>query len=788
MPKPKLLLLDHSKLILQTLIKGISNNKVFNPYEAQTYEEAKKLIDEHQFSAAILDLELPDAKNAEQIDYVLSRNIPVIILTGTFNEKLSTLASRKDIIDYIIKGSQEDIKNAVQMAENILLYKNKRALIVDDSKVIRYQIQEHLNRLGFITQEADSAESALDMIKRLSPFDLITVDYQMPGKNGVQFIQEAKSIQNTYATVYFGVFGSDSSELSIRFLKSGANDTFVKPLEKETFNVKIANVFLLISKQKALNEAENILNKYINAIDSSSIITKADINGLITFVSKNYSDFLGYTIDELIGQSHNILRHPQTSQEVFKNMWETITKGDTWTGIIQNRKKSGESFFVKLTVVPLLNANGDVMEFFSICDNVTELVHLKKELQEQFYTDSLTHIENRNKLNNDLKYYENPFFAIIHLNNFKEINSFYGESIGDHIIKQFSKQLFEIFYNHGYKTYRMTGVNFALLKESAVDVDTEVNTVSSLLKNIEDDKFIVNEHTLEISISCGIAQGKECVPHADIARKIANSEDKFLQLYNDSLKETKEYKQNIMWISKIKHALNHQNIICYYQPIVNNKTGEIIAYEVLVRLKDEDGSIISPFHFLKIADENGLYHEISKRVITNAFKTFEHKTVDFSLNLTVSNILHTETRELLIAHLKNLQGNGNHAVIELVESASIESFEEVQGFIRQIKSLGAKLAIDHFGTGYSDFEYLAKLEPDFIKIDGSLIHAIDTDERAYNVVKAIVSLAHRQSYKVVAEYVETESIKNSVQKLGIEYSQGHYFYEPLCAVELEKIL
>ena len=788
MSKPKLLLLDDSKLILESLVDSVSQNNLFVPYTAVTYEEAKKLIDEHHFSAAILDLELPDAKDAEQIDYVLDRHTPVVVLTGTFDEKLSELASQKDIIDYIIKGSLEHIRNAVQMAENILLYNNKRALIVDDSKVIRYQIQEHLNRLGFITQEADSAGTALDMIKKQSPFDLITVDYQMPGKNGVEFIQEAKALQNTYATVYFGVYGSDSSELSIRFLKSGANDTFVKPLEKETFNIKVANAFSLIYKQKALNEAEHILNEYVNALDRSSIVTKGDVNGRITFVSRNYCNILGYTVDELLGQPHSILRHPQTPKETFKKMWESISKGEIWAGLIQNRKKSGESFFIKLAIVPLLDENGEVMEFFSICDDVTELVQSKEELQEQFYTDSLTHLGNRNRLNKDLNDFKEPFFAIVHLKHFKETNSFYGESIGDKIIHQFSEKLFEKFYYHGYKVYRMGGVDFALLKEGSADVNTEVDTVSTLLKSIEDNKIIVNEHSIDISISCGMTLGKECVSHADLALKMANCENKLLLLYDDTLKETMEYKNNIIWISKIKYALHHHNIICYYQPIVDNTTGKITKYETLVRLKDQDGSIVSPHDFLKIAEDSGLYNEISRRVINNAFKTFENKNISFSINLTVTDILNKETRELLIAQLKNIKGNGNHAVIELVESAGIESFEEVREFIHQIKGLGAKLAIDDFGTGYSNFEYLVELEPDFIKIDGSLIKSIDTDKKIYNVVRTIVDFAKTQSYKVIAEYVSNETLKDCVQELGIDYSQGYYFYQPLSTAELEKTL
>jgi len=121
---------------------------------------------------------------------------------------------------------------------------------------------------------------------------------------------------------------------------------------------------------------------------------------------------------------------------------------------------------------------------------------------------------------------------------------------------------------------------------------------------------------------------------------------------------------------------------------------------------------------------------------------------------------------------------GSRLVIEIVESESIENFEEVMHFINKVKSYGCKIAIDDFGTGYSNFEYLMKLKVDYIKIDGSMIKDIDTNKDAQVIVSIIVDFAKRMGIKVIAEFVENESILNKVKELGIEYSQGYHFSMP----------
>ncbi len=156
---------------------------------------------------------------------------------------------------------------------------------------------------------------------------------------------------------------------------------------------------------------------------------------------------------------------------------------------------------------------------------------------------------------------------------------------------------------------------------------------------------------------------------------------------------------------------------------------------------------------------------------------FHKKEFEFSVNLTIDDILNIEIQDYIF-ELLNKYGIGERVVFEIVESESIENFNQVVSFIRNVKEFGCKIAIDDFGTGYSNFEYLMKLEADYIKIDGSMIKNIDTDNNAKMVVETIVNFAKKMNMKTIAEFVENEEILKIVNELGIDYSQGYYFSAP----------
>lgn len=252
---------------------------------------------------------------------------------------------------------------------------------------------------------------------------------------------------------------------------------------------------------------------------------------------------------------------------------------------------------------------------------------------------------------------------------------------------------------------------------------------------------------------------------------------KYEIIYSKDLQLEKFYENNRIWAVRIKNALNDDRIVPFYQAIYNTKTKKIEKYECLVRLIGKDGKVYSPFYFLDIAKKSRQYLLITKKVIEKSFEYFKDKDFEFSINLTFEDIIDKNMREFILKKLHEYN-IGHKVVFEIVESEEIVDFDEINEFIANVRELGCKIAIDDFGSGYSNFAYLIKLKADYIKIDGSLIKDFITDTNYFNIVKTILEFAKLQNIKTVAEFVSQKEILEKVTRMGIDYAQGFYIHEP----------
>jgi EAL domain-containing protein (putative c-di-GMP-specific phosphodiesterase class I) len=268
------------------------------------------------------------------------------------------------------------------------------------------------------------------------------------------------------------------------------------------------------------------------------------------------------------------------------------------------------------------------------------------------------------------------------------------------------------------------------------------------------------------------------VLYAFIARKKAQELKKKFVLFDHTMRKSENYAQNIEWINKIKEALLEDRVVTYYQPIIDNSTGEIVKYETLVRMLDKEGNTVPTWTFLEIAQKSKLYPQVTKIVIDKAFKAFEDfPQYDFSLNLTIDDILSNEITEYIYDKLKHYN-NSNRVIFEITESEEVRDYDCINKFIEKVKKHGVKIAIDDFGSGYANFEHIISIDADFIKIDGSLIKNIDTDKNARIITEAIISFSQKLGKKTIAEFIHCEEIYTIVKELGADYSQGFHLGMP----------
>ena len=247
---------------------------------------------------------------------------------------------------------------------------------------------------------------------------------------------------------------------------------------------------------------------------------------------------------------------------------------------------------------------------------------------------------------------------------------------------------------------------------------------------------------------------------------------------NLSLEEKIKAKKDLKVLEMTRLAIEEKKIISYFQPIVDNVTQKILKYESLVRLVDNENNVLSPIYFLDIAKKSKYYSQITLLVLKNSFEALSLTDSNISVNISMQDIENEETCDAIITLLKKNKSKSSRITFELLENDNIRDFSRIISFIKTIKYLGVKVAIDDFGVGYSNFERITQYQPDLIKIDGSLIRNITKDKFSYDLVETIATFAKKQNIKTVAEYVENEKIYKLLLSLGIDYSQGYFFGKP----------
>lgn len=368
---------------------------------------------------------------------------------------------------------------------------------------------------------------------------------------------------------------------------------------------------------------------------------------------------------------------------------------------------------------------------------------------------------------------------IVNIDDFKEINDFYGHIAGDNILKKFSNRLNTMFKkNERIKLKRLSGDEFALLFTDKPPLKDFIKTAEKLIVNIEKMIFFHENNEISIRVTIGGAyQIERALEKADIALKSARRERKSFLLYDEKLNIEEEYKYNMQWVKELKKAIEQDRIVPYFQPIFDNKSGKIASYECLIRLIQSNENAISPYQFLTIAKKSRLYATLTKIMVEKSCAHFESIDCDFSINLSVDDILNVDVVNYLKQKIKE-HNIADKIIFEILESEGIENYEEVSLFTNDMKSLGCRIAIDDFGSGYSNFEHLLKLNIDYIKIDGTLIKNLDKDLNAQIVVNTIVDFAKRLNILTVAEFVHNEEVYKKVKELNINKSQGFFLGKP----------
>jgi len=549
-----------------------------------------------------------------------------------------------------------------------------------------------------------------------------------------------------------------------------------KTHELQTLNDQFSIAFE--DKSHELLEQIQLLNEYKKAVDHSTIVSMADKCGYILYINDAFVKVSGYSSDELIGQPHNIIRHPDNSSLLFIQMWETLLKKQVWQGILKNRAKDGRAYYVDTTITPVLDKSGEIKKFLALRHNITQVIE-QKELIARQLTDRLTGLPNRLKLIEDIERGEYAAIGLLNLDSFQELNNLYGHKIGDEILKSFGHYLSENLDEEKCRLYKLPSDEFAILSKEPLNDDSLKPLVMDVIQTLDSHLFLINGHEIYLSITAGMCcgGGNDMLINANIALKNAKQNKLPFEIYDTYKNEKQHYANKQAIIKTLKYAVANDQVIAYFQPIYNNMTKQIDKYETLMRIVNEEGKVLAPFLFLDVAHKVKIYPELTKAILRKAFEMFRDKDISFSLNLSIEDICNSNTYTYIFDALDSFDKPQN-VIFEIIESEGIDNYKIVKDFVKQVKKYGAHIAIDDFGSGYSNFMHLLELEASFIKIDGSIIKNILQDRNSQILTKTIVSMAKDLEMKVIAEFVSSAEILDTVIAMGIDHSQGYYLGEP----------
>jgi len=502
-------------------------------------------------------------------------------------------------------------------------------------------------------------------------------------------------------------------------------------------------------------------------------------------------------------EAKNILQeHDDISLALIDVVMETPEAGLELVEYIRNTLKNKMIRLVLRTGQPSLAPEEEVIEHYDINDykEKTELTARKlytlvrtsikqyqqyRDLQdsrdavyEKMTTNELTKLPNRMKLNELLDSEGKKSLILINIDDFSTINETQGFSVGDELLKIFGKHL-QTQYTGCMQVFHLQSDIFALLCLSEQETDIE-SCMMELKVNITGRPFVVENCNLHITVSVGIVlhENGNLIQKAEFAIKEARNLGKNnTQIYTDDLNIIRTIRANSKWTEHLREAIKNDKIYAYFQAIKNCKTDKIEKYEALVRLEYDD-KIYTPYHFIEAAFYSGFIYNIFQIMFKKTCEKAQINKAEFSVNVSEYDL----QEEGFFAYVQDILKEYNiepaRITFEILEYKSISNNKKVQQLINDLHDCGFKIAIDDFGTQCSNFSQLNDLPIDYIKIDGSFIKDIVTNENSQIVSRTIIDFARHKKIPVVAEFVCDKDVYNYVKEIGADFVQGYFIGKP----------
>ncbi|MET0089059.1 MAG: EAL domain-containing protein [Candidatus Thiodiazotropha sp.] len=460
------------------------------------------------------------------------------------------------------------------------------------------------------------------------------------------------------------------------------------------------------------------------------------------------------------------------------------------------RRKDGRIVWVAMSWQPIFDKQGASLGYRSSIRDISLEHYAREELEYQANHDALTGLFNRRAFETRLQEALDSLrtggtprtLLYIDLDQFKLVNDTCGHSAGDSLLQEITA-IMQHTIGQGFLA-RLGGDEFGLLLET--DGESAQRLASKLIDAIHAKQFIFEGHHFQLGASVGLVnildaqRGiDELLIAADQACYAAKDRGRNrIEVYRDSDDYYRVQRAQFLSVEEINRALREDRFELYCQRIVPLRPELPPHAEILVRMRDEKGTIHTPDRFIPAAERFNLMPEIDHWVIRNVCRRLgalgpghDPKTA-FAINLSGLSLTHDDLAEFVTREIDACGIDPRRISFEITETAAISRLDKAQRFIKTLQSLGIKVALDDFGTGLSSFAYLRKLEVDYLKIDAMFVRNLDSDERDQAVVRSIMEVARVHRIQTIAEFVHKQEIADILQGMGIDYAQGFALHKP----------
>jgi len=684
-----------------------------------------------------------------------------------------------------------------------------KLLIAEDNNTSRLMLTAVVKKWGYDVIAVNDGLKAWQAIQQKDSPKLLILDWEMPNMSGIELCEKIRTLNSSNPPYIILLTSRKEPDDIVEGLRKGANDYISKPFNAAELKVRLQVGKRMLELQSKVNATLEGLKASQELLEENNIQLELVLESMgvgvwdwkvqedeIVF-NERWANIIGYTLSELEPVSINTwmkYAHSDDLKESIERLetyWNRET--DQYVYKFRMKHKDGHWIWVQDTgKVIEWQTDGKPYRMIGTHIDITQQKKIEAQLRQQATHDALTHLANRQEFEARAELAISKAFShqltgaiiFIDLDRFKPVNDTAGHAAGDELLKRIASLLSNNIRDRDLLA-RIGGDEFTVLLEDCPIYKAQ-QIAENMRQAVEEFVFVYGEHSFSIGLSAGIASFGELddklstiVNVADNACQIAkNSGRNQVYIVNKNKNEYIEHKQQVDWLPKINKALTDNEFVLFAQEIrsLDSKIYDK-HYELLLRLKLENGNIITPRAFLPSAERYDLMPKIDRWVIKTAFQMMDQKN-SYSINLSGQSMTDSHLIAYIESLLENYSIKAKNITFEITETATIQNIEQCMKLIKTLKNKGFKFALDDFGSGLSSFRYLKDMPVDYLKIDGSFVKDIATDNTSYAMVKSINEVGHTMGIKTIAEFVENEDILVKLKEIGVDYAQGYHIHKP----------